>query len=98
MMFPPLVLAYVFGLCFGLGEKQLDVPVKMVDRGGGNVGSVLGFGEDEGALEDGLVVKREALGGPLPYFRIASAMSASTTAAWSLMRLSHASRRAEWVS
>lgn len=38
----------------------------MIEAGGGNIRAVLSFGEDEGALDDGLGVERETLGTPLP--------------------------------
>ena len=37
----------------------------MIEAVGGNFWSVLALSEDEGALDDGLGVKREALGAPL---------------------------------
>ncbi len=46
-------------------EEHFDIAVQMIEAGGGNVRTLLGFRENEGSLNDGLGVEREASGGPL---------------------------------
>src|ERR1700686_1584727 len=56
MMFSPL---------FRLSKKHFQIPAQMIQAGGRNLRAVLGLREDERALNDGLCVKREALGAPI---------------------------------
>jgi len=48
-----------------LGEKHLLIPAQMIAAGSGDVRALPGFGEEEGALDDGLGVECEAPGSPL---------------------------------
>jgi hypothetical protein len=52
-MFPPwFCLTFWFG--FWVGQKATRHSVQMIDAIGGNLTPMLGLGENEGALDDGL--------------------------------------------
>src|SRR6266481_3693455 len=48
-----------------LCKQQLEIAAQMVEAFGRRRGALLRLGEDEGALDDGLGVEREAFGGPI---------------------------------
>ena len=85
----------------GAVEKQLHVAAQVIDAGRGDLGVARRLGENERALQHGLGVESEAAGGPrglMPCFSIASAISASTFAAWLVIERAQASRMAGLLS
>ena len=64
---------------FGSTEQQFDVAAQMIDAVRGDRCSARCFGEDEGALEDGLGVQRERFRQSGAMFRSCSAASISAS-------------------
>src|SRR5712691_8956037 len=55
-----------------LGEQHLQIPAQMMEAVGGNLGSALRLGEDEGALDYRLDVERETFRVPGRVRRVAA--------------------------